>query len=188
MKTIGGIVPDQEKTSGAYASFCLSCHNSSNSGTPWASAKDISSDFMVLPGSTDASRTAFINSNAGHRIQSDLGDLPVGSALPCYACHNSHGSATNDFNFSDELGVNLKDDNNLRYTCHVSSDGYVCEDGNAGTVIPVASAQKQTVYGIARTSGKLQLTNLEGHQSGSTQKCADCHGSAHNPVVPSAGL
>lgn len=187
MKATDGVVSDQEKTSGAYASFCLSCHNSSNSGTPWASAKDVSSSFMVLPGSTDASRTAFINSNAGHRVISESGDLPAGSALPCYACHNPHGSSTNELNLSDELGINLKDDNDLCFTCHVSSDGNVCEDGNAGTVVPIANAQRQTVYGIMRTTGKLQLTTIDGHQSASTTKCVDCHGSAHNPVMPNAG-
>lgn len=184
MKTVGGVVPDEEKTSGAYASFCLSCHNSSNKGTPWAAAKDVSASFMVLPGSTEASRTAFLKSNAGHRISSTNGDLPAGSSLPCYACHNPHGSSTNALDFSDELGTNLKDNDDFCYTCHVTSDGYVCEDGNAGTVVKLADAQRQTVYGLSRSGSdgsNLKLSAIEGHEKGSTTSCSTCHGDSHKP-------
>lgn len=187
MKAVGGTVSDEEKTSGAYASFCLSCHNSSNKGTPWANAKDMASVVALPAGSTEASRTAFLSSNAGHRITSTGSDLPQGSALPCYACHNSHGSKTNASNFNDELGVNLKKNDDFCYTCHVTSDGYVCEDGNAGTTVLLADAKRKTVYGLNRDgsdgagANKLKLSDVVGHEKGSTKKCSSCHGDIHSP-------
>lgn len=181
MKSVGGVVSDQEKMSGDYASFCLSCHNSSNSNTPWSSAADIAQYVMVTPGSSDSEISAFLKSHAGHRIQNDTGVLPAGSSLPCYACHNPHGSQTNAFNFSDELGVNLKDDRNFCMTCHVTSDGYVCEDGNQGSTVLLKDAKRQDVFGIPRSSGVLQLPSRAAHDSTSNKACNDCHINAHAP-------
>lgn len=181
MKSVGGVVSDQEKLSGDYASFCLSCHNSSNSNTPWSAATDIASKVALVPGSSDASATAFLVSNAGHRVKSDTGVLPAGSAMPCYACHNPHGSKTNAMNFSDELGTNLKNDRNFCFTCHVTSDGYVCEDGNAGASVLLSDAKRKDVYGIYRGSGVLQLSARGAHASTSSRACSDCHGDVHSP-------
>ena len=184
MKATGGVVSDEEKTSGAYASFCLSCHNSSNKGTPWAAAEDVASYVSLPAGSTEASRTAFLKSNAGHKITTTTAELPAGSSLPCYACHNPHGSSTNAMNFNDELGTNLKNNDDFCYTCHVTSDGYVCEDGNAGVTVKLADAKRQTVYGIKRDgsdNSKLKLSDNEGHQKGSSVSCSTCHGNQHNP-------
>ena len=187
MKTTGGVVSEEELTSGAYASFCLSCHNDSNSDTPWSGATDMKSYIALEPGSTEASRTAFLNSNAGHRISSPNADYAQGSALPCYTCHNPHGSATNELNFSDELGTNLKKNDDMCYTCHVTSDGYVCEDGNDGVVVPLADAKNQTVVGLNRNGSdgsdknKLKLSDIDAHQKGSTQACSTCHGDPHRP-------
>lgn len=184
MKATGGVVSDEEKTNGAYASFCLSCHNSSNKGTPWAAAEDVASYVSLPAGSTEASRTAFLKSNAGHKITTTTAELPAGSSLPCYACHNPHGSSTNAMNFNDELGTNLKNNDDFCYTCHVTSDGYVCEDGNAGVTVKLADAKRQTVYGIKRDgsdNSKLKLSDNEGHQKGSSVSCSTCHGNQHNP-------
>lgn len=188
MKSVGGVISDAEQSSGAYASFCLSCHNGSNSGSPWAQASDIAQYVSVVAGSSEASYTAFLTSNAGHRIKTDASELPQGSALPCYACHNPHGSATNDMNFSDALGKNLTNIRDMCFTCHTSSDGLVCEDGQdgQGTVVELAHAKRQEVYGISRASSALKLSDRPAHASTSSRPCSDCHGNVHAPLLNSA--
>ena len=192
MKATGGVVSDTEKTSGAYASFCLSCHNGSNEGTAWSTAANIA-DLVSLPaGSTDASQTAFLASSAGHRVTSQNAEVPSGSSLPCYTCHNPHGSKNNNsFNLNDELGSNLNGDRFTCFSCHTTSDGKITAAN--GTSYEAYSASTPEVVGLSRsgsddvagtaTPNKLKLPDLvEAHASTSDMSCLECHNNVHAPA------
>lgn len=191
MKSVGGVVSDAEKTSGAYASFCLSCHNGSNSGTPWAGAANIADVVSIPAGSTEASRTAFLASASGHRITSSNAEVPAGSALPCYTCHNPHGSKNgNSFNLNDELGSNLTGNRATCLTCHTTSDDYVL--GSDGSSYNLVSASTPECIGLSRTgsddvngtpvANKLKLpSGVEAHTKDGTMPCTACHGGVHAP-------
>lgn len=194
MRSTAGVVSDEEKTSGAYASFCLSCHNGSNEGTPWAGAANIA-DVVSLPaGSSEESRTAFLASSAGHRITSENADIPAGSALPCYSCHNPHGSKNgNSFNLNDTLGSNLTGDRNTCFACHTTSDGFILE--NNGMYSEVASSTPESI-GLSRSgfddvegtlvANKLKLPEgVEAHTKDGTMECSGCHSSVHGPAQAS---
>jgi len=190
-------VTQEEKTSGAYASFCLSCHNGSNSGQPWSKAVDIADVVSLPPGSTEASRTAFLASNAGHRVESANADVPSGSALPCYGCHNPHGSKYgNNYNLSDSLGANLSDTRDICLACHVTSDGFVCTDGDENLVEHSDPSVQKTIFGLSRsgidsTEGTATVTNMlklddsiASHASTGVLDCDNpsCHGNVHSPT------
>lgn len=72
-----------DRQTGEYAALCFTCHD----GDGPASANIL--QFV----SADATDTA---GTGGHRIRTAGGNLPVGAALPCYDCHNPHGSKGND--------------------------------------------------------------------------------------------
>lgn len=188
MRSVGGVVSDEEKLSGDYASFCLSCHNGSNEGTPWAAAANIADSVSLPAGSTEESKTAFLLQPMGHRVSSQNADVPAGSALPCYTCHNPHGSTSNGYNLNDELGSNLTGDRNTCFACHTTSDGYILSaDGSTyGTI----SASAPSVIGLSRTgtdtvsgeevANKLRLPGaIEAHTKDSTMDCSGCHGTVH---------
>ncbi len=134
-----------------------------------------------------------LNENAGHRIDLDPRvalswppHLRRGDMLPCYDCHNPHGSQGNDraapnaFVLSDErlgwsgLNDTLNDpDQSRRFClgCHIAADG-----------IPGS----QTVEGIVMNA----ISDREAHRTSATQSCHDCHGrdysgpqarNVHNP-------
>ncbi len=69
-----------DQANGTYAAACFSCHGGVRP-----------SGFATTP--VDIKQ--FVTSGqprAGHRIETSGGVLPVGAPLPCYECHNPHGS------------------------------------------------------------------------------------------------
>lgn len=134
--------------------------------------------------------------HAGHQIRmspetaiSWPSHVEAGDMLPCYDCHNPHGSEGNNgvepnaFLLSDErpdwsgLTDTLTDPSQCRrfcLGCHIPSDGI------PGSI---------TVEGIVMNT----IPDETGHSSFDTQSCYDCHGSdysgptgnnVHNPEVP----
>jgi hypothetical protein len=110
--------------------------------------------------------------------------------LPCYDCHNPHGSRGNDgvqpnaFVLSDQrtgwsgLTDTIDDAEQARrfcFGCHIPSDG-----------IPGS----QTVEGIVMNA----LPDHDGHTQAATKSCYDCHGrdytspTGHNVHNPSEGV
>ncbi|HSQ21910.1 MAG TPA: cytochrome c3 family protein, partial [Coriobacteriia bacterium] len=67
---------------------------------------------------------------SGHLVSSPTAVLAVGSPLPCYECHNAHGSRNDNAMLGqDTLGQNLdpstpEGEAAFCYTCHLSSDSY----------------------------------------------------------------
>ena len=176
------LVDDQDK--GTYAESCFACHGGV-----------VPSELATVP--VDIKQ--FVTSGAeraGHRISTAGGTLPAGAPLPCYNCHNPHGSSRGNASLlSDELGQDLdtSTDEGVRafcFTCHSSSDGYVWD---SVAVAYVAVSTSEMVEGLRRdgTGGnvlKLPVTN--GHAWEDPHSCYMCHGdnyaaggsNVHNPT------
>lgn len=173
-------------------SLCFDCHD----GSP--STINIKQFYPVAAGGTSS------DTNAGHKIKNAGGYLPAGNALPCYGCHNTHGSisadglqvltqvaanttitiggSTNAFNLGTAAGIR-----NFCFSCHTTSNTNAGWNGTA--MATVVSGAK--VFGLDRisTSYRLRLPVTSGHASTDTQSCYQCHGNtytaggnnAHNP-------
>jgi hypothetical protein len=134
--------------------------------------------------------------NAGHQIRRNPAvaiswpaHVRIGDRLPCYDCHNPHGSRGNDgaqpngFLLSDQrpgwsgLTDTMNDAQQARrfcFGCHIPSDGIPGSQTVEGIVLNAISAQPQ-------------------HASTAAQSCHDCHGrdysspTANNVHNPGAG-
>jgi len=191
---------------------CLWCHSSHRSEntydnlvgefgpTSWAVCDDC---HLVLNPAGDWG-TGHIIDNAA----SPLDGLP----LPCYECHNAHGSKNgNTMLAQDSLGQLLNPDSTSTtytvetqaqfcYTCHLSSDGYgwnswdatmqVWDNGSGGG-LQSQSGITTTVAGIARADMVQLPARIKAHQSSEMDKLGcKCHGSVHAPNpkgVPAGG-
>ncbi len=167
--------------------LCFDCHMGGGIATT-----DIKRYFPTGVGGTWVNT----DNNHGHRIQTGGGKLTVGTALPCYDCHVTHGSSKNNLNLvSDQrwnaLGDTLTNDNASRtfcLGCHTTStpspyDGY-------GNIV----AASDTIEGLNRIAARpLRLPNtVAEHANGQSAGCKGCHYSgtpyvdnttnnAHNP-------
>lgn len=160
--------------------LCLGCHSIGGPiGMP-DSSKYIAEyyDRSINPGTA-----------AGHGVNSGSGYVPSGARLPCYDCHNPHGSqghngaGPNGYLLSDQRDgwyglTNTKTDSvqvrRFCFGCHKSSDGLY---GGA-------------IEGL--TLGPLP-NDVGAHSSTATAHCYDCHGrdyssgTSHNVHNPAAG-
>ena len=191
--TLESVASDRHE--GGYAAVCFRCHASpADAEIVFATAADIKS--LALAEDDDPSA---LN---GHRIRTAGGDLPVGAPLPCYECHNPHGSTRGNARMiADTLGGNLdpSTDEGMRrfcFTCHSSYDtdpgtgrpyGWDSEaNGGAGGYVPVPVGSK--VAGLSRTASatakenKVRLWRANGHDHDDTQDCLQCHGNVHRPM------
>jgi len=174
-----------DKSQGTYAALCFTCHGGA-----------IPSGFATAP--VDIKR--FVTSGgdtAGHSIVTSGGLLPVGAPLPCYECHNPHGSERgNDSMISDVRGGSLATTGGVQavrafcFTCHTTTGTAKGWDSEAATYTAVAPGDK--VVGIPRTGGVLKLPSFLGHAQNDSASCYDCHGSgygagANNVHNPSLG-
>jgi hypothetical protein len=168
---------------GEYA-FCFSCHGID--GPPGMDPESrLIEDFYDATLNGEA---------AGHQIRKDPdvaiswpAHIQAGDMLPCYDCHNPHGSRGNDgvrpngFLISDQrtdwsgLTETLDDPFQARLFClgcHIASDG-----------IPGS----QSVEGIVMNA----ISDRPAHLSTAIESCHDCHGrdyssatgrNVHNPA------
>jgi predicted CXXCH cytochrome family protein len=172
-----------DRVNGTYASLCFGCHD----GTAEWSAE----------GATDIKRFATRNGaddsvNSGHRIKTPGGTLPVNAPLPCYDCHQPHGS-DNSAMLTPELGVGMDTTTaegvrRFCFTCHSTSDtvkGW--STAGAGSFVAVAG---RSVEGLPRDGALLRLPPVDGHGETDTSSCYACHGedystpdsnNVHNP-------
>jgi len=179
---------ESDQNDGTYAALCFTCHGGE---TP--------SGFESAPRNIRQFATAEGTSTVGHQIVTSGGTLPVGAPLPCFECHNPHGSERGNASLiSDERGASLDttDDDDVRsfcFTCHTTSDTTAGWEGDPGAYAVVSSAAE--VVGLRRDGGStgdenlLHLSANDGHSQDDTQSCYDCHGdsydagghNAHNP-------
>lgn len=157
--------------------LCFSCHGPNGPSGMSPESRRIA-DFY--------SRSATASERAGHAIMETRGVVKKGDRLPCYNCHNAHGSAGNDRQnpnaqlVSDQrLGWNgltnlINDSTQARRFC-AACHAYPDVPGSGGVV-----------EGIRPTG----LPNAYPHRSYETKHCYDCHGrdystpngfNVHNP-------
>lgn len=162
-----------DQTSGTYAASCFACH-------------DGSSAVNIKTFATASSPSA------GHRIITSGGTLPAGAPLGCSDCHNPHGSKRGNASMlSDERGGSLETSSasgvrQFCFTCHTTSDTVAGWDSNEASYVPVGG---ETVEGIRRDSGALNLSDTFGHNETDGISCNSCHGNdysaggfnVHNP-------
>ena len=181
-----------DKSDGAYADLCFGCHG----GVKPAGFATAPTDIRSFATSSSPS--------AGHSIVTSGGLLPVGSPLPCFECHNPHGSnRDNSRLISDERGASLETSTSTGvrrfcFTCHTTSGTATGWDSAAGDYATVSSGEQ--VVGIPRDGGVLHLSARDGHAQGDSASCYDCHGNAytvggsnvHNPgssgLEPAVGV
>jgi len=168
-----------DQADGTYAALCFTCHGTvtpSGFATATVDIKNIK-QFATAAGS-----------NAGHRIKSPDGLLPVGAPLPCYECHGPHGSTRgNESLISDVLGKNLNtaSASNVRkfcFTCHTTADTGKGWDGEGGYSQP-GSDPDDLVVGLRRddTATVLRLPLTLGHDQADETSCYACHGDDYGP-------
>ncbi len=75
----------RDRTDGDYATLCFTCH----SGGSWEASGAANVKQYITADGNDTSLSAF----SGHRIKTAGGFLPTNAPMPCYDCHNPHGSA-----------------------------------------------------------------------------------------------
>ncbi|MEI8081648.1 MAG: cytochrome c3 family protein, partial [Actinomycetes bacterium] len=177
-----------DKEQGDYAAACFTCHGGVTPSGFATAPVDIKG-FVTSGGTT-----------SGHSIVTSGGLLPVGAPLPCYECHNPHGSKRgNDSMLSDVLGGSLTTTGSpsavrqFCFTCHTTAGTAKGWDSAAATYTAVAVGDK--VVGIPRIGGGeldgvLDLPSISGHGQDDATSCYQCHGSdygqpnsnnVHNP-------
>ncbi|MDO8963111.1 MAG: cytochrome c3 family protein, partial [Coriobacteriia bacterium] len=188
-----------DNATGDYAAECFRCHGGTGS---WAASGAVDIKQYVTTG----------GATSGHRIVSATPSAPVNAPLPCFGCHNPHGSTRGNHSLiADTLGKNLEttftagSELTRRFclSCHSTFDGSVW-NSVTGTYTAVSATEK--VFGLSRNGGALNsgpggvgynyllLKNVSGHlRTDVTRNCYECHGSSYGaaPAInvhsPSAG-
>lgn len=126
------------------------------------------------PGPDVASVFASQAPHAGHRVSYDpdvietsaTALVPEGATLPCWECHNPHGSTRGNYRMlPDELASGtVSGQRGFCVSCHRESD---------------STAATRTVAGM-------RMRRLPGtfraHRTSGADACTHCHGAAHNPT------
>lgn len=156
-----------DKAEGTYAELCFTCHGG---------VRPVGFDTTPI----DIAQFATSGSGpAGHSIVTSGGLLPVGSPLPCFECHNPHGSSLGNASLiSDERGSALNASTGVRafcFTCHTTAD--TTAGWNSSSYAAVTAADE--VVGIPRDGGVLHLSARDGHAQADSASCYDCHGNSY---------
>ena len=168
--------------SGTYAysdasfTVCFRCHGD-EAGSPGFATTNIEQYYPAAAGGTGT------GSRAGHRVKSDIAGatLSQGQAMPCYNCHNPHGSRAQYSLQVRDIGdndgeIDVSDASGVRefcFTCHSTADTAVGWTGSGYAAVGVT-----TVEGIRRDGSDgsvLKLPNETGHKSTDGQSCYQCH-------------
>ncbi len=191
----GGTTTTPNYSAGTFA-FCFTCHD----GSP--AADDIRRYYPVAAGGT-AVQSAFGGASSpgtrfGHRTLSP-GSLAAGSALPCYECHNPHGTASPyglkvvtrtrgaTITIGDSTGeitvTGTPTPTSVRrfcFSCHGSAESTSTWAWNGSTMVTLQAGDVH--LGISRTAydangAHLKIPPVSGHYNADTQSCYGCHGS-----------
>lgn len=186
---------------GGFAESCFACHGGVTQASLFTTRPVNIRQFV-------ATSTVATTTNMGHRIETAGGTFPVGSPLPCFSCHNPHGSSRGNRSLiSDERGRLLSTTSAAGVrafclTCHATTDGFVW---NSITSTVAAVSTTETVVGLRRDGGTGPIRNAlrlptvtVGHNRADTVSCYACHGNSyavggnnvHNPrrVISASSL
>ncbi len=193
-------------TPGEYAQACFECHGNSSGAVYLPAATFTDTYWQTTVGAPDIFTlvTDSSNTRSGHRIRTTGGYYAPDSPLPCYECHNPHGSKNgNTLMISDALGGNLQPDGTAAqvrqfcFSCHTTGDATPAgwdsdanddgtHDDGAYTTTLANTAVGATAIGISRTAAPptsyLRLTTSSYHLQASALDCLGCHASAHRPT------
>ena len=143
------------------------------------------SGFATAPVDIKRSVTS-VGAGAGHSVRPQAALLPVGSPLPCYECHNPHGSTRgNKSMISDVRGAGLTTTDGpvgvRRVLLHLPHHlghrqglgQHDCDVHGAGL--------GDKVVGLDRNGPVLMLkAGINAHAQASSGSCYDCHGSDYD--------
>ncbi|MCL5887261.1 MAG: cytochrome c3 family protein [Actinobacteria bacterium] len=165
---------------GGFAESCFACHGATTPSVFATRPANMTNIRQFVATSTVATTT-----NMGHRIETAGGTFPVGSPMPCFSCHNPHGSSRGNASLiSDERGRLLSTTSAAGVrafclTCHATTDGFVW---NSITSTVTAVSTTETVVGLRRdgTGGTvLRLPVMAaGHNRADSRSCYECHTSS----------
>jgi hypothetical protein len=201
--TYSGIVGSQLGSNPENYALCLKCHSIGGPTGMSEASHNIAYYFdrSINPGSY-----------SGHGVRTGGGYVPAGSRLPCYDCHNPHGSVgnansgANKFLLSDQrpgwygLTDIINDASQVRrfcFGCHKSSDN-VGGGAVEGLTLPplpsTVSAHASTATGHCYDCHGRDYTTPTSnnvHNPSPGGDCVGCHATARGarrPIVPEFGL
>jgi predicted CXXCH cytochrome family protein len=183
-----------DRQNGTYAELCLTCHDADGPATT-----DIK-QFVTY----DYDKTGLPEYTGGHRIATAGGNLPVGAPLPCYNCHNPHGSKGNDGTrpnkglVSDEQWSGIDTNTTAGVVefctkCHLPYE-YVRGSGHpeADTIPP---GQLTAIEGLDRrvAENRLSLPDVvdahgKANMESPSESCYTCHGNSYEPPSENTGF
>ncbi|MHB9148481.1 MAG: Ig-like domain-containing protein [Thermoleophilia bacterium] len=181
-----------DRQTGRYAELCLTCHD-----TDGPALTDIK---QAVTFDADKEGTPY---TGGHRIRTAGGILPVGAPLPCYDCHNPHGSTGNNGAqpnkdlLSDERWSDIDTSNTtgvVRFClqCHLPWE-YAADSGRPEqNTIP--AGQATLIEGLDRRDPTNALSlprGMSAHAKANLDtpglSCYSCHGADYGPPAADAG-
>jgi|GEM_PF-1218137 len=180
-----------DRQNGTYALLCITCHD----GAP--STRNILQFVSYQYNLTGDDYTG------GHRIFTAGGNLPVGAPLPCYDCHNPHGSKGNNGTqpnrklISDEQWSNIDTSTtagvvNFCFKCHLPWERVAGSGQALANQIP--AGELTTIEGLDRrtAANKLSLisgigAHAEANRTAPSANCYDCHGNSYAAPSATAG-
>ena len=161
-----------DQADGTYAAACLACHGGV-----------APSGFATAP--VDIKQ--FVTSGqprAGHRIETSGGVLPVGSPLPCYECHNPHGSSRGNASMiSDTLGESLETGTppGCVVSASVATPQAVQAPVGTARAPPTRSSPVLRLWSGYRGRAVCSLCLRGGSRRGRRGPCTMCHGGNYTP-------
>lgn len=181
-----------DRQTGRYAELCLTCHDADG------------------PAQTDIKQTVTFDADkegtpytGGHRIRTAGGTLPVGAPLPCYDCHNPHGSRGNNGTqpnkdlLSDERWSDIDTSSTTGVVkfclqCHLPWE-YAADSGRPEqNTIP--AGQATLIEGLDRRDPTNALSlprGMSAHDKANLDapglSCYSCHSADYGPPAADAG-
>lgn len=181
-----------DRQNGTYALLCITCHD----GSP--STRNILQFVSYQYNLTGDDYTG------GHRVFTTGGNLPVGAPLPCYDCHNPHGSKGNNGTqpnrklISDEQWSNIDTSTitgvvNFCFKCHLPWERVAGSGQALANTVP--AGELTTIEGLDRRNAASKLSLISGvtahgeaNRTAPSTSCYDCHGNSYAAPSASAGF
>jgi hypothetical protein len=189
---VHGTANDRDEVRGEFGheefSNCFNCHGGDGPGDT-----DIQQYYPMAAGGESAA------ARAGHKTVS-AGNLPAGSALPCYDCHNPHGNGSRSAyglmviasinssivvlgDATGEIDMSPgRTDAQVReycFSCHTTSDSGKGWNGTGYTAVTSADMFEGIRRDTTVSGQRLRLVPLAAHVEADGTSCYLCHGNGY---------